>query len=282
MHFPRTLALAFGLSILGSGPAVAEGRLDEVRDQIDGHSWGSQAFGNASPRYDSADCDHRDNPFWAESIGPFLGMVLASPWWGPHVALDDSFADEALFPRYPYQDGTSGALSFDSHPPAGSRPWGGRFTAEYGTDLSGLTRIGGHYLIDTRSRFGIDTEFNSWREERPLGDDAMWTGDFNVVYRFAQSERVQFRSGLGANWLEDHGRGELGFNFTYGVDLYPAQPWVLSSTIDAGTLGDAGTFHVRSTAGVLLKNLEFFGGFDYRRIGSADLPGLITGIRLSF
>ncbi|MCA8997703.1 MAG: hypothetical protein KDA80_11975, partial [Planctomycetaceae bacterium] len=156
------------------------------------------------------------------------------------------------------------------------------FTAEYGNDFDGIEQIGGRYLIEGSHRFGVDTEFHSWLEELPQGTDSLWTGDFNVVHRFAQSEHVQFRTGLGANWLEDHGSADFGINFTYGVDVFPKKPWVWSNTIDLGTLGDAGRFHFRSTIGLQVRNVEFFTGYDYQRIGDAELPGLLTGIKLSF
>jgi hypothetical protein len=48
-----------------------------------------------------------------------------------------------------------------------------------------------------------------------------------------------FRTGLGFNWLDDPIDTNFGFNFTYGADLFPRRPWVLSATIDWGTLGEA-------------------------------------------
>ena len=48
--------------------------------------------------------------------------------------------------------------------------------------------------------------------------------------------------------MNDPTRTDLGFNFTYRVDIFPAKPWVFSAVLDAGTLGKAGLFRFRTTA----------------------------------
>ncbi|MFV0444957.1 MAG: hypothetical protein ACK5Q5_15395 [Planctomycetaceae bacterium] len=76
--------------------------------------------------------------------------------------------------------------------------------------------------------------------------DHLWTGDCNVVFRFgrfAQSERAEFHTGVGLNWLNDPAQTDAGFNFTYGADFFPQQLWIVSTTLDAGTLGSAGLVH---------------------------------------
>ena len=59
------------------------------------------------------------------------------------------------------------------------------------------------------------------------------------MFRFAQSPRSQWRAGIGFNWLDDPIDTNFGFNFTYGFDLFPRRPWVLSTELDWGTLGEA-------------------------------------------
>ena len=96
---------------------------------------------------------------------------------------------------------------------------------EYATDFDDLQRIGGHLLLSTRTRFGLDTETSYFQEQLP-GDrhDHLWLGDCNVVYRFAQSEHAQFRTGIGFNWMDDPADTDFGFNFTYGPTSSPPNP----------------------------------------------------------
>ena len=136
-------------------------------------------------------------------------------------------------------------------------------------------------LISTASRFEFDARFQHLAERlADGGQDQLWTGDCNVTYRFAQSEFAQFRAGLGINWLNDPTQTDLGFNFTYGADFFPAKPWVFSAVLDAGTLGHAGLFRFRTTAGVVYRSVELYSGYEYTDIGSVHWNGLIGGVRL--
>jgi hypothetical protein len=154
--------------------------------------------------------------------------------------------------------------------------------AESGGDFKGLQKHGGRLRLDTLSRFGLDTEWNYRRESLSSGHDMLWNGDVNLVYRFAQSQRAAFYMGLGLNWLSDHLGSNAGFNFTYGADFYPTKPWVLSGSIDWGTLGHASAFHGRATVGVMLNRLEFFTGYDYYKLGGTSLPSYVAGVQLHF
>ncbi|MCI0639159.1 MAG: hypothetical protein L0Y72_14350 [Gemmataceae bacterium] len=90
------------------------------------------------------------------------------------------------------------------------------------------------------------------------------------------------RSGVGLSWLLDRFDTDFGFNFHYGADVFPVHPLVLSGSADLGFVGNAGVAHVRGSAGVLWRNWEFFGGYDFLRIGRVELHGPMIGIRLWF
>jgi hypothetical protein len=74
-------------------------------------------------------------------------------------------------------------------------------------------------------------------------------GNVFELSRIGPSERAQFRAGLGMNWLDDPIDTDLGFNFTYGADFFPGRPWILSATLDWGTLGSAELFRFRTSVG---------------------------------
>ena len=136
--------------------------------------------------------------------------------------------------------------------------------------------------MEHSSRFGIDAEADYRYEDLGLGTDDLWTGDVNLVFRFAQSETVQMRSGIGVGWLSDQLGTEAGFNFTYGGDWTPADPWIFSADIDWGRLGETSVFHGRATAGVKYHRLEIYTGYDYYDLGDTAINGLIGGVRLWF
>lgn len=189
----------------------------------------------------------------------------STPWNGPGETV--STGDSLI------------ALSLDPS----ARRWAGQFRADYADEFNRLTSIGGQLILETTSRWGIDASAQHLRERLP-GDnfDHLTLGDCNLVYRFAQSPRAQMRMGLGANWLNDSSRTDLGFNFTYGGDFFPRKPWVLSSAIDWGTLGHAGLFRFRTTAGVILDRFETYVGYEYLDIGTTQGNFVIGGIRVWF
>jgi hypothetical protein len=120
----------------------------------------------------------------------------------------------------------------------------------------------------------------------PGGPDRLTVGDCNLVFRFAQAERAEFRAGVGFNWLvhpdEGMGPSDFGFNFTYGADFFPRKPWVLSADLDAGNLGHAGLFRFRATGGVMLRSVEIYTGYEYLDIGRTQFNMLLAGVRAWF
>ncbi len=223
---------------------------------------------------------------------------LAAPFLAPYACLGDSFDVPASFPRFPY-DHVPGYLVIDSTyqfkglsdterqwldpMPARLRHWGGRFDVEYAEDFDSLSRLGSHLLVSTTSRFDLDAETHYFNESfGGAGRDHLWLGDCNLTFRFAQSEPIQFRTGVGINWLSDDTDTELGFNFTYGVDLFPCKPWVLSSSIDWGTLGSAELFRFHTTVGVVVHGVEVYTGYEYLDLDSTHTNTLLGGVRIWF
>jgi hypothetical protein len=212
-----------------------------------------------------------------------MAYFLTSPFWAPHVLLGDSFHAQGEFLSYPYKRDWYGNMIIDEPVSPFTKWWHIRARGEYAHDFDRLSRAGGHILFDTTSRFGFDTSFDYRQETSSSGpDDELWTGDFNFLYRFAQSEFVQMRTGIGGNWLSDEIGSDWGFNFTYGGDLMPLRPFILSTEIDWGRLGKAGLFHGRATVGVEYRHVELYTGFDYFDVGATQINGWIAGMRFWF
>ena len=265
-----------------------DGTLQRVRDGVYGER-------ETKPERKSSCEDGEEDSLLGELFGPLMAYTLAAPFVLPHRALGDDFDNSAGFLRHPYAAGMPGALFIEDieklldetkqgraeRPPL--RPWSVRLAVEEGNDFDGLNRLTWHLLLDTATRFGVRTSW-SWFDERLGGGrrDDLILGDVNLVVRFAQSERAEFRAGLGGRVLVDRDRSRGGFNFTYGADVFPARPVILSMVLDAGTLGSAGVFHVRGTAGVNWRHWELYVGYDYLRVGAADLQGPVAGLRAWF
>jgi hypothetical protein len=208
------------------------------------------------------------------------GFTVTSPIWLPMVVMDDSLGQQGAFPGFPYRN-SSGYIT--NAPTASTRGWAGRFDVEYVASFDQVDKIGGHLLLETASRFGLDMRAQHLEERLATGGrDQLWLGDCNLTFRFAQSNWGQFRTGLGLNWLTDDRQTDVGFNFIYGADFVPRQPWVLSATLDAGTLGRAALFRFQATVGAMVNRFEFYTGYEYTDIQRTHWNGLIGGVRLWF
>ena len=236
--------------------------------------------GNSQSDNSNLTDEDKTNLFFASVWG--AGIVASSPIWVPHAMLeDDSFTSPGYFLHFPY-DGASGYIKTDPQS-VPTKLFAVRLDVEYAETFDRLDKYGGHLLIETAPRLGF--EASAYRLEEHLtsgGWDQLQMGDCNFVYRFAQGDWGEFRAGLGLNWLNDSHSTDLGFNFTYAADLYLKKPWILSATIDAGTLGDVGLFRFRTTAGVVFHGVEAYTGYEYTNIGRTYWNGLIGGVRFWF
>jgi len=208
------------------------------------------------------------------------GVVATAPLWGPAVWVGDGYVETCRFAAYPNEGGMCGYV----HVPVArsdTKFWSVRTRVEGADNFDGLQRIGTQVLVESAIRLGLDSSFNYYRESLESGvHDDLWTGDANVVFRFAQSEHLTTRAGLGMTWLSDDVGSDFGPNFTYAVDWFPVAPWIISSEFDLGLINDSLLLHLRATAGVNVRHCEFFGGYDWTKIGSADLCGFVGGVRV--
>ncbi|MGE0760045.1 MAG: hypothetical protein AB7F89_18325 [Pirellulaceae bacterium] len=226
-----------------------------------------------------------ESPFknWLLPAAFGLGMVAASPILGPRYLLLDE-GDVGHYPRFPYEGGLPGYLMIEPEVPLDGFPWSTRIRTEYADNFDDLSLIGGRLLYELSTpRFGADVAMNYRREALAAGaHDSVWTGDTNLVYRFAQSENWQFRAGVGANWLADSRNTEWGYNLTYQFDWFPSQPWVISAELDWGEVGHAHLLHLRSTIGCQIRGVEVYTGYDHFDLGPSVLNGLVAGLEFWF
>lgn len=161
--------------------------------------------------------------------------------------------------------------------------WTGRFRAEYGDNFDDTNHIRGNLIVNSGLPIGFDTEFAYRHDDvRRRGTNHLWTGDFNFIYRFGKIRNAEIRAGLGVNWLTGGNSTEVGFNSTYGVDIYLARPWIISTSFDWGTLGSESLFHFRITGGLDFGRFEIFAGYDFYEIGNLERKNIVAGLGMWF
>lgn len=281
-------------------PETACGQvLQSLRDEVRQGDADSSDDDDDRPRRNNNNCrdsydgssaydDANDDCGLTESLGLAAGWVLTMPYWGPVKWTEDSHSKTGYFPAFPYQYdfGYMMLNPEEAHGVPGARrpfPWAVRAHTDYGTNFSGLDWIGGRMLVESSLRFGIESDFRYYQEDASAGaNDSLWLGDANLFFRFAQSEQLQMRSGVGINFLSDRQQSDIGFNFTYAGDYYPIKPWVISGEFDWGLLGDEQLLHVRVTTGLQYGGLETYIGYDFLDIGRFQSNSLVGGVRIWF
>ena len=213
-------------------------------------------------------------------FGDVLVFGATSPYWIPTAYVEDDFRSSGYYLDYPYENNM--LISDYRHGRSFLETSLFRLRLEAGSDFDDVSLIGARLLWDTPIRFAFDIENNYRHEQLSEFYDELWTGDANFVYRFAQSPRMQMRSGLGVNWLSDEDETDFGFNFTYGGDFMAKDPFILSLESDVGAINSEFLFHGRATLGVNYKHAEIYGGYDYFRIGGESIGSVVAGLRFWF
>ena len=226
------------------------------------------------------DCDDDDDGSLYVLGAIVVSAAVTCPYWGPYRALGDSYSVDRWYVPYPYRCEQPGYMTID---PVYGKPVSARTWQEYGADFSNdVDRLQGGVLVEGQHRFGLDARWAYLTEETPTGDDELFQGVMNLTFQFAHNEFAQFRSGIGVRMLSDDIDDEFGFNFTYGFDLYPGRPWIISTIFDLGTLGEATVTHARVTVGLNWKRAEIYTGYDYLKIGDIEIDGPVAGVRIWF
>lgn len=283
------MLLCFAGSVLAQ-----DGRLESVRSEVrtpklEAPSSPSSSSGS-NPSDHSSSCIEGDEDL--NKLGAYaIFYVVTSPFTIPVALVGDDYRLNAVFIAYPYAEKWDGLMqrgrgeTVDGvHTPySWDRLLSVRAAAEAGTDFSGVNRLGLSFLVDTMTRFGIGGSVQFFEEDkRALETDRLAIGDINALFRFAQSQRWQYRAGIGMRFMDDKNRTDLGINFVYGWEWFPKEPYTFSAQLEAGTLGNATVFRATGRMGLVWKHAEAYAGYDYLRIGSTDLQGPMIGLRLWF
>ncbi len=222
---------------------------------------------------------------------------LFFPWWAPQRLLDDSTHRDSAFPLAPYADGAQGYVRIAGVTPAAvlvdvvavngagetllGRGSALRVWAEGGAADLSLARGSVGLLWSGAHRLELSGEVRMFHERLSgTKSDQLWLGSLGAHYVFAQSEGAQLRSGVGLRVMPDGANQFTGAYFSYGVDLYPARPLIVSVTGDIGALNGAAVGSLRATLGAIVDQVEVYGGYEGFWIGNNDLSMALLGARL--
>lgn len=185
-----------------------------------------------------------------------------------------------MFAPYPYAEGTPGIVFPTGWQNTTPYPFSARLAFEYGDDFDVLGRFAGAGMFESATGWGLDAAGHVYVEQLESNEtNDLFIGEIDVLYRFFQTERTQWRAGVGMNYFEDTIDNTSGVKFTLRADYFPVNPLILSGEVEGGTLGHTSTFHTRASIGFNINQAEFFTGYDYRSIGSVHIEGPMLGVQ---
>jgi hypothetical protein len=126
-------------------------------------------------------------------------------------------------------------------------------------------------------------QYVGWTRASPGG-----LGQAHVDFRFAQSERAQFRVGAGIRHRLVSGSVSEGFDALYAIDVFWPRQVATTLEVSGGSLGRNGwAFEARATLGYLLGPIEAYAGWDGIWLGAPNqqaesLGGPVLGARVYF
>lgn len=278
------------LLLLSSGTlALAQdGKLDSLRQEVRAPRSETAISSSSSSSSGSYGSDDPEVSLFFAELGFY---VVTSPFTVPPIVLDDRFDFNSTFAAYPYADGWNGLMQIsgvsDNTDYVAPITWEHlmslRASVEEGNNFNGLNRLGVTFLVDTMTRLGVGGGVHFYEENNSgTSPDRLAIGDVNLLFRFAQSERTQYRAGIGARFLNDREQTDWGVNFVYGFDWFPVKPASLGVQLEAGTLGNAWVYRATGRIGLVWKFSEVYAGYDYLHIGSQVLQGPMVGLRIWF
>lgn len=261
--------------LLMAGPAGADdGKLERLHDEIEG----SDEPKDKRPKPSKCDYEVEVPPelfdytgFW---VGAF-GILTNIPFEVPRILLHDDDYDFKNPVSVPYRYVEK---SVDG---SGDKPWALRAGLIGNYNFDDVGRLDLSLACTTASRFGVETIWTLLSEDcvdAPRDEAAM--GQLDLLYRFAQGVGGELHVGIGCRVFGRDDDIDAGLNLVYSADVFPRPPWVLSTRLAGGTLGRAGLFDCRFSAGAMLKHLEIFAGYQLLLIGDEPLHGPLAGLRL--
>lgn len=253
-----------------------DGKLEEIRKETNKTSKRDNTEEKRSHHH-AKDADDSDS-IMGEIFGPIIAYVLISPYYMPYSFWDDGFDTPYCFHPYPYYQSEKGYLKESDEVEWAAFDLSGEFKI-YKNSVYG---IGLNFKARTSFRLEVHADYNFLEEKLDNGTtDSLYLGNINVLFRFAQNEKLLMHSGFGLNILGDKD-DKYGFNYNYSLEVYPFKPMYFAIGADFGQLGGSSYIRFRVSTGVIHRSYELSVGFESYNIGDATLEGIIFGLKIYF
>ncbi|HEX7672157.1 MAG TPA: hypothetical protein VF395_21325, partial [Polyangiaceae bacterium] len=212
---------------LFAGPARA-GKLNRASEAARSDTSSSTATTSSECEEGGSTSSSGDDLFGRAAL-----YVIASPWILPYAVVEDGrpagAAGRVRFAPYPYSEDSAGVLHEAPAPPLAPAPFddsadvetevspptasategvatGGPVAVELGLERGigvdeGVIRSGFHARALFPFRLGLDTGWSLYRESQGASVDQLGLGREHLNFRFAESRRVHFQTGIGPQHL---------------------------------------------------------------------------------
>ncbi len=173
---------------------------------------------------------------------------------------------------------------------AGSQAWAAQLSLDGALIDADTMRLRPRFRLFTPSRFELDAEASIYRETLGAADridlgrnvDWMTVSTMHVAMRFAQSQAVQFRLGIGPRLMTTPDAAFMGWDLSYGFEAFPIRPFILAGSAGMGTVGQAFVTELRGSVGIVVSAVEVMVGGERLQIGDTVLAGPTAGVRIWF
>jgi hypothetical protein len=206
------------------------------------------------------------------SFGEYLVLqIVAAPWRLPAMVLQELYPGYRGVVAYPYADESP---VDNAQAPGQSTPYTLQLragaTARNPRLLSGTLAA----QIDFAPPVALHIDYRLLTEQDRGVRSWVGLGNAELLYRFAESPRANFHSGLGyLQWADAEGLAH-GVGFIYGFDSYPLWPLSFGSRLSIGVLGHSYAFQWRTYLGALIDRYEIQVAYDHLDVAGVQLGGV--------
>ncbi|MFT3925677.1 MAG: hypothetical protein QM778_24260 [Myxococcales bacterium] len=265
---------------------------DDDDDDDGGSHWTfnvNRTSGSSGSSYDDDDDSSggTDSPF-----GRAIAMMILFPWSAPHLGLESpplpGYAEPSVhnscmssYAAVPYQQGRGLLRNACDESTLGEKRSVLMVSGESGFMLQNVVPASFGVRLLLPKRFELSGRVDILKDLARAADQAvMATAHLN--YRFAQSQYVDFRTGVGPRLFKlDELR--LGADLLYAFDVYGKRPIVFRAELHAGFMHRNGSDkpavfgQARATIGYMFDRVEVYAGYDHLKMADPYGPGMPLG-----
>ncbi len=266
-----------------AAPAIAQaGKIRQVDEKTKSQSRPEGSTQQRASANTSSVSQQSSDKSDSEETGPLTKVVvftLFAPFTVPYYLSKLEDAPEPVLAPQMFAPGCGMMCTPDTQEADYWKPLATTFALEGGGDIAGIPFVGAEARLFSSFGLELSSRLQYFRELDQGAVEHAWLGKSHLAYRFAEWAHVQFRAGLGPQYLFGSVDGAAGIDFLYGLDIQWAKPVSTEFEFDIGTLGSAFSAEVRGTLGVWWGPLQIYAGWDQHWIGGVPLGGPLGGVR---